>query len=333
MARLSVIIPTFNRAHLIARAIESVRSQIETGDEIIVVDDGSTDNTEAVIAGIGDHRIRYIRQAKAGAGAARNRGVREAQGELIAFQDSDDEWLPGKAALQREFLAAHPDILFCFTDLARDYGGQRNALLRGGLWHQDLRDWDEILAPPVRFDGCDVFIGDLYHGAMYHNYFSIVCTMIRRPEAGDAIHFAEGVATFEECECFGRIAGRGRCAFLDRIGALQHKHPGPRITDADWVARAESRLTVLKNVWGSDPRFLAQHGEEYRALVRKVRLAKVRGLIVLGRPAEARTEIRSLAGVSLLYRAASHIPATLIHPAVALRQAVHNFFRPAENAI
>jgi len=332
MLSLSVIIPTFNRAHLLRRAIESVRSQLEKGDEIIVVDDGSTDTTAAVVKQIRDTRIRYVRQAKAGAGAARNRGVREATGELIAFQDSDDEWLPGKAALQREFLAARPDILFCFTDLGRDYGGQRHALLRGGLWHQDLRDWAEILTPAVRCLDCDVYIGDLYHGAMFHNYFSIICTMIRRKEAGDAIHFAEGVATFEECECFGRIAGRGRCAFLDRIGALQHKHPGPRITDADWVARAESRLTVLESVWGSDPRFLAQHGEEYRALVNQVRLAKVRGLIVLGKPQEARAEIRSLAGVPLFYRAASHVPASVINPVVALRHAMLDLLSPAEKA-
>lgn len=332
MLSLSVVLPTFNRAHLLRRALESVRSQIEANDEIIVVDDGSTDTTESVVCGSGDQRIRYVRQAKAGAGAARNRGVREARGDLIAFQDSDDEWLPGKAALQRQFLASRPDILFCFTDLGRDFAGKRHPLLRGGLWHQDARDWDKILAPPIRYLDCDVYIGDLYHGSMYHNYFSIICTMVRRKEAGNAIHFAEGVATFEECECFGRLSGRGRCAFLDRIGALQHKHTGPRITDADWAERAESRLTVLQNVWGADAQFLAQHGEEYRALVNQVRLAKVRGLIVLGKPREARAEIRSLTGVPFLYRAAARIPASVIHPLVAVRRSVHNLFAPPENA-
>jgi glycosyltransferase involved in cell wall biosynthesis len=332
MLKLSIVIPTFNRAHLIRRSIESVLSQMEVGDELIVVDDGSTDDTESVVASIAGDRVRYVRQQNAGAGSARNRGVREATGDLIAFQDSDDEWLPGKAAFQRQFLAARPDVLFCFTDLGRDYAGTRHPLLRGGLWHKDMREWDEILSPRINYDGCNVYIGDLYHGAMYHNYFSIICTMIRRKEAGDSIRFAENVATFEECECFGRLAARGNAAFIDFVGALQHKHPGPRITDADWVARADSRLAILDKVWGSDAQFLAQHGNEYRALVNQVRLAKVRGLIVLGRPREAREEIRALSSVPFLYRAAARVPANLINPAVALRHAMHGLLTRADSA-
>jgi hypothetical protein len=331
---LSVVIPTFNRAHLIPRAIRSVLSQLRAEDELIVVDDGSTDHTESVVTGFGDRRIRYIQQTNRGAGAARNRGVREATRDLIAFLDSDDEWLPGKAAMQRQFLTARPEVLFCFTDLARDFDGRRNPLLREGRWHDDLRDWDEILSPPALYSSlagvptghsdCNVYIGDLYHGAMHHNYFSIVCTMIRRRDAGDAIRFAENVATYEECECFGRISRRGLAAFLDFVGAVQHKHPGPRVTDADWVARADSRLTILKTVWGSDPQFLARYDDEYRALVRQARLARIRGLLVLGRPRDARHEIRSLDFVPLLYRVASYLPAALIHPAVALRRACGN---------
>jgi hypothetical protein len=81
---------------------------------------------------------------------------------------------------------------------------------------------------------------------------------------------------------------------------------------ADWMARAKSRLTVLNRVWGSDPEFLASIGGEYHRLVRAVRLAKIRGLVALGRPRDARSEIRSLSHVPLPYRAA------------ALRRALHN---------
>ncbi len=80
---ISVIVPTYNRAHLLGRAIASVLMQLEDGDELIVVDDGSTDRTEEMIAPYGD-RIRYILTDNQGAGAARNRGVSEARNGLAA---------------------------------------------------------------------------------------------------------------------------------------------------------------------------------------------------------------------------------------------------------
>lgn len=97
MTMVSVILPTFNRAQLIGRAIESVLTQDHREIELIIVDDGSSDGTAAVIddARTRDPRIRYIRQENAGAPTARNRGVAQARGEWIAFQDSDDVWNQG----------------------------------------------------------------------------------------------------------------------------------------------------------------------------------------------------------------------------------------------
>jgi len=99
MPEISVIIPTYNRAHLISRSIQCVLNQSYQDFEIIVVDDCSIDNTEEVIREFQkkDERIRYIRHEKnKGPAAARNSGIKAAKGEYIAFQDSDDEWLPEK---------------------------------------------------------------------------------------------------------------------------------------------------------------------------------------------------------------------------------------------
>lgn len=116
---VSVIIPTYNRAHLIGRSIQSVLDQTYRDFEIIVVDDGSSDNTEEVITGFIDARIRYVRhQQNKGAGAARNTGIKLAKGKYIAFQDSDDEWLPTKLEIQiKAFDIVSPDVGVIYTDM------------------------------------------------------------------------------------------------------------------------------------------------------------------------------------------------------------------------
>ena len=96
-ALLSVIIPTWNRAHVVCEAVESALGQRDAGVEVVVVDDGSTDNTAALLARRFGSRIKLLRRRRRGGTAsARNLGVRAATGEFIAFLDSDDLWLPGK---------------------------------------------------------------------------------------------------------------------------------------------------------------------------------------------------------------------------------------------
>ena len=99
----SVVIPTHNRALLLKRAVHGVLSQTFTALEVVVVDDGSTDETSSVVTGIGDERVRFLRQPRAGGTAARNAGARVAEGRYLAFLDDDDEveptWLAALAAL------------------------------------------------------------------------------------------------------------------------------------------------------------------------------------------------------------------------------------------
>ncbi len=99
--RISVIIPTFNYGRFIGDAIQSAGAQTRSPDELIVVDDGSTDNTSEVVAGFGE-RVKYIRRENSGVSSARNRGVEESSGDLIAFLDADDIWEPTKLEKQAE---------------------------------------------------------------------------------------------------------------------------------------------------------------------------------------------------------------------------------------
>lgn len=106
-----MVIPVWNAASTIAEAVRSAASQKYPPEEIIVVDDGSTDGTSAVVNKLtGDYRnVRYIRQENAGPSSARNRGIREAKGEYIAFCDADDHWLPHKLQVQMQYLSVHPE--------------------------------------------------------------------------------------------------------------------------------------------------------------------------------------------------------------------------------
>jgi glycosyltransferase involved in cell wall biosynthesis len=101
MPTVSIVIPTLNRAHLVTRAIKSVLNQTYQFFEIIVVDDGSEDETEKVVQRCGNKKIKYIKHQKTmGPGAARNTGIDVSNGDYIAFLDSDDEWLPTKLEKQ-----------------------------------------------------------------------------------------------------------------------------------------------------------------------------------------------------------------------------------------
>ncbi|RTZ98887.1 MAG: glycosyltransferase family 2 protein [Deltaproteobacteria bacterium] len=112
---VSVIIPTFNRAGMLQTAIDSVLAQRFNDYELIVVDDGSTDSTPALLATYGE-KITSVRQENQGVSAARNTGIRASRGALIAFLDSDDRWLPDKLAVQAASFDARPDMMICQTE-------------------------------------------------------------------------------------------------------------------------------------------------------------------------------------------------------------------------
>lgn len=136
-SKVSVIIPVFNGERYLAEALESVFLQTRLPEEVVVVDDGSTDATPAVARSFGD-RIRYVRQQNRGIGPARNRGLRESTGQLVAFLDHDDLWTEEKLDLQVRALKASPRTGLVFglveefvsPDLSTDE--QARLLLRGG---------------------------------------------------------------------------------------------------------------------------------------------------------------------------------------------------------
>jgi glycosyltransferase involved in cell wall biosynthesis len=125
MPAVSIILPTYNRADSVTRAVDSVLRQTFKDWELLVIDDGSTDGTAAVIEKIGDDRVVLIRQANRGVSSARNAGLGKSRGEYIAFLDSDDEWLPQNLELKIRYLRDHPGEHVVAAEFIADNRGYR----------------------------------------------------------------------------------------------------------------------------------------------------------------------------------------------------------------
>jgi glycosyltransferase involved in cell wall biosynthesis len=176
---VSIVIPTFNRASFLPRAIASVEAQTFSDWEIVLVDDGSTDDTVLLMskyAARPGSRIQYIRQSHAGVGAARNRGIEAARGRFIAFLDSDDEYLPQKLERQLTLFQLRPDLGLVYSDYAFvDVDGQRHESVFNTLGRLAREVPCEEAAP-----GLYVCQGSLFDTLIRGYFIATIVGMVRR---------------------------------------------------------------------------------------------------------------------------------------------------------
>ena len=197
---VSVIIPAYNNARFLPDNIRSILEQSYRNIELIVVDDGSTDNTQAVLAGFGD-RLRYVRKANGGPSSARNLGIQMARGQLIAFQDADDLWLPEKVRQQVEFLHDHPDVGVVFSDLVI-FNDQ-------GIVRHSTKD---------RFR--HIPSGMIFQDLLLERFIATSAVMVRRECLDDVGNFDESLLGAEDYNLYLRLARKYKFAFLD----IPHVH-------------------------------------------------------------------------------------------------------------
>ena len=317
---LSVIIPTYNRAGMICRAIDSVISQLTVDDEIIVIDDGSTDGTEELLNKVRD-RIIYRRISHGGAGRARNEGIAIAHNGLIAFLDSDDEWMPKKIELQRALLQARPDVVFCFSDYAFRYssGPEEYQRLSDVGLYQDKSTGEHILGPGVPFSSIAplpegmhdfmVHIGDLYGKQMERELVSVITLTYRRGSEHEAdLKYPEDLPTREDWEFVGKLARKGLAAYLDCETAIAYQHEGPELVKLDDLTHLNARIKLVERVWGVDTEYLKDHREEYLRVDHVLHKSLVREFLLLGRTQEAREEIRKDTNIPMTYKLLSRFP-------------------------
>lgn len=201
---VSVILPTYNRAHTLLRAINSVLNQDYREIELIVVDDASTDNTPELLATITDPRLRVIRYDRnKGVAGATNTGIQAARGAFIAFQDSDDEWLDGKLAQQVARLAAAPPDCVCVYCIKIVYGRDPE-FRRGKRRVACVPGPEEALVE-----------GDLRAVLWRRNIVSPQTAICTRAAALQLGGFDEKLRSDQDWDFFSQLAEIGSFAFVD----------------------------------------------------------------------------------------------------------------------
>ena len=227
MSTISVIIPTYNRADLLVRTVASVLDQTRPADEIIIVDDGSRDDTAAVCRSL-PSAVRYVWQENTGLPGARNRGIAEAKGDWIALCDSDDLWYPHKLEYQLAVLAALPDAACCLTDCIRIDGndapiaGDRSGFegVFGAFGEHGLRpgeyfsEWLNETAVELGGRRSRVYYGDAF-AMLFRGNIALPSSALIARSVFDAVGlFDESFRVAEETEFFHRLAAHAPIAIL-----------------------------------------------------------------------------------------------------------------------
>lgn len=203
--KVSVIIPAYNAGRYIRKALDSVLGQTYKDIEVIVVDDGSADDTRGIVL---QHypSVRYFHQQNGGVAAARNRALREARGELIAFLDADDVWLPTKVEKQVAYLVAHPDVGWLSTNQV--YFDET------GITGEDARKRERL------------FTGDLVRNLFMCSGITPSTLMVRRSVLDDVGGFEEGLRIGEDDNLWMRMAMKHRADLLDENLVMYRQTPG-----------------------------------------------------------------------------------------------------------
>jgi glycosyltransferase involved in cell wall biosynthesis len=206
-ASVSVVIPAYNAADTIGRALDSVAAQTVPPDEVIVVDDGSTDGTAALVAARTDLPIRLIASpGRSGAAAARNLGIAAARGEFVAFLDADDEWLPEKLARQLAVIVPAPRMSFVACR-SFEYAHDGSPI---GPIHADV----PVVTGP-----------EAWRTLLAATFVSTPCVLARRSVLQAIGGFDQSLPIAEDQDLWIRLALAGEVGFVDEVLVRVHERP------------------------------------------------------------------------------------------------------------
>jgi len=265
MPKLSIVIPTYNNALYLSDALKSIFHQTFKDYEIIVVDDGSTDNTRDIIKKF-EERIRYIYQPNSGgASKPRNEGIKVAKGKYIAVFDADDLMVDGKLKIQVNFLDNHPEIDFIFTDFCNFEGDTMYP-----RHSSTCIDFRSILNHNVGEDQYIIGREDGYRTLLLENYVG-TSSMMFKPQLIDKVGlFDETIRIGEDRDFCFRVTDCSNMGYIDRVCHLRRLHNASmmtrkEITYSDPIRVFEKQLNVRKNR-RSQKNIISQLGKRYYSL-------------------------------------------------------------------
>jgi len=231
MPKVSTIVPTYNYAHFLRDCVNSIIQQTYKDFEIVVIDDGSTDETRAIVESLIESnpgvQIRYIYQNNQGPAAARNHGIREAQGEYIAFCDADDVWAPEKLDKQLDLFEQDPELAMIFSDMSQQ--------VEDGCYEESYFHKRGI--NPEKFT-------NVYSKLIERNNFIIPTTVVlRRKILDDVGIFDERYRVGEDYELWLRIAKKYKIGYIDKPLVIRFSHEGSISRTKDVYCRDNIRIT------------------------------------------------------------------------------------------
>jgi glycosyltransferase involved in cell wall biosynthesis len=245
---VSVVIPTYDRERMLTEAVESALAQTYGRFELLVADDGSTDGTPAQMAGFRDPRIRLLRQIHSGRpSVVRNSALRRARGELIAFLDDDDLWLPDKLEKQVTLLNRVPQADFVYTDI-------RRLAADGSISDPVLQPWDK-------------WEGKIFDRLLLNSFLFVSTIIVRRAVFATTGLFDETLAAIEDFDLWLRVTFVAQGAFLDDPVVLIRRHPGGISAQRQLLVH-ENVVRVLERVGERLPLTVAQRLRLRRAVAR-----------------------------------------------------------------
>jgi glycosyltransferase involved in cell wall biosynthesis len=213
--KISAVIPTYNSANFITDAINSILIQSYPIEEIIIVDDGSTDGTEEVIRNLQARGVRYIKQSNQGPSSARNQGIMLAKNEWIAFLDADDQWTPNKIKLQVSSLIRDKEIRLIAADMKEidQYGVSLTTSVLAK--HNLLASFQKLNGKPVT---------QALTLLLQKNFIPTGTVLVARQTLLEAGLFNEAIRFGEDLELWAKIAARNPIVCLPEILLLRRKH-------------------------------------------------------------------------------------------------------------